>query len=149
MNIVKNNIILIAAWLPIFILMSCSTGPQKITIGKDACSFCKMSIMDNRYGAEILTKKGKVYKFDDLHCLLGFMKATTVSSSDIKDIYLVDFEEPHDFIVLNNAYFLRSDQLHTPMGSNTANFKDKGKLKSAATRFNGEEITWKALQKEN
>ena len=65
--------------------MSCNSGPQPIKLGQDACSFCKMSIADNHFGAEIMTKKGKVYKFDDMHCIAGFMKANTIDNNDIKE----------------------------------------------------------------
>ncbi len=133
----------------IFGLMSCNTGPQPIKLGQDACSFCKMSIADQRFGAEIVTKKGKVFKFDDMHCLLAFRKANTINKNDIKETYLINFDEPHNFIEAPKAFVLKSNELHSPMGGNIANFSDENKLKEAAQKFKGEEVTWEALLKEN
>ena len=33
---------------------------------------CKMTLVDKKFGAEVVTKKGKVYKFDDLNCMIKF-----------------------------------------------------------------------------
>lgn len=129
----------------IFGIASCNSGPQPIKLGTDACSFCKMSIADNRFGAEIITKKGKVYKFDDMHCVLGFMKANTINNNDIKETYLVNFDEPHNFIPAQKAFLLKSDELHSPMGGNVASFDSETKLKEAGQKIKGETITWEAL----
>lgn len=148
MSKLNNTITAIVLFL-VPCLMACSVEPQKIKIGKDACSFCKMSIADNRFGAEILTKKGKVYLFDDTHCLLEFIKANTVSNNDIKETYFVGFEDPHDLIDAPKAFLLKSNELHSPMGGNIAAFSDQNKRRDAADKFKGEEITWEALQKTN
>ena len=132
----------------IFGLMSCNSGPQPIKLGQDACSFCKMSIADKRFGAEIITKKGKVFKFDDMHCVLGFMKSNTINNNDIKETWLVNFEEPHNFILAQNAFLLKSSELHSPMGGNVASFDNESKLKAAAQKVKGETVTWEALVKE-
>ena len=132
----------------IFGFMSCNSGPQPIMLGVDACNFCKMSIADNRFGAEIITKKGKVFKFDDMHCILGFMKANTINNNDIKETYLVNFDEPHNFIVAPKAFLLKSNELHSPMGGNVASFDNETKLKEAAQKIKGETVTWNALVNE-
>lgn len=145
---VKKNAAAISAFV-IFGLMSCNTGPQPIIIGADACSFCKMSIADNRFGAEIITKKGKIFKFDDMHCVLAFRKANTINNNDIKETWLVNFEEPHNLIEAPKAFLLKSDKLHSPMSGNIANFSDNNKLTEAVERFNGEEVAWATLLQEN
>jgi copper chaperone NosL len=125
-----------------FTLMSCNSGPQPITLGKDACSFCKMSIADKRFGGEIMTKKGKVYKFDDMHCIGGFMKSNEVAKSDIKEIWLVNYAEPHNFIPAQKAFLFESVDLHSPMGGNIANFDDESKLTDAMKIMKGQPLTW-------
>lgn len=142
-----HNIVTAISMLFAFSMMSCNAAPQPIKIGQDGCSFCKMSIADNRFGAEIITKKGKVYKFDDMHCLLEFRKSDVVKPADIKETYLVNFNEPHDFIDVHKAFLLKSDALHSPMGGNIASFIDSEKLKETAEKVKGEEITWETLIK--
>ena len=61
-------------------LSSCSTEPEPIRIGKDNCQFCKMTISDKRFGAEIVTKKSKIFKFDDQHCLFYYMNSVGLDS---------------------------------------------------------------------
>ncbi len=45
-----------------------------------------------------VTKKGKVYKFDDVHCLLSFTKAKMIEETQVKDIYLADFAGNHSLV---------------------------------------------------
>ena len=132
----------------LFTLISCNPAPQPIKLGKDACTSCKMTIADSRYGAEIITLKGKNFKFDDTHCLLSFLKVNTIDSKDIKNTYLVNFAEPHDFIEASKAFLLKSSELHSPMGGNIAGFSGKAPLMEAAQKFKGEETSWKELLKE-
>lgn len=134
-----------------FALVSCKSGPQPIKLGEESCAFCKMTISDNKFGVELITKKGKVYKFDDTHCALGFMKSNTIDNNDIRDTYLVNFEEPHNFVNAQDAFLLKSDEFHSPMGGNIAVFDDKNKMETANTKIKGEgmEVTWDQLVKEN
>ena len=149
MHRLKQSIIAIVAVM-MFAFVSCNSGPQAIKLGQDACSFCKMSIADNRFGAEIITNKGKVFKFDDPHCVLGFMKANTINNNDIKETYLVNFSEPHNFILAQKAFLFQSNELHSPMGGNVASFDDENKMKVAMQSINGEKavVTWDELVKE-
>lgn len=145
----RNSAIAIRVVFFMVCLTSCSVGPEKIQIGKDACSYCKMSIADNRFGGEILTKKGKIYKFDDTHCILGFIKENVIDNENIRETYLVNFEEPHDLIEATRSILLKSKALHSPMGGNIAAFSDQNKVKEAFIKFNAEEVTWKVLLKVN
>ncbi len=131
----------------IFLLLitaSCSTEPQPIKMG-DNCSFCLMGVADNRFGAEIITKKGKIYKFDDTHCLLEFIKANTVPKGEQKSILFVDFEAPHGFVDADNVFLLKSEDLRSPMGSNIAAFKTLTALTANQTKLGGEEVKWASL----
>lgn len=132
-------------------LISCSSGPQPIKLGEESCTFCKMTISDNRFGGEIITKKGRIYKFDDTHCVLGFMKSNTINNNDISDTYLVNFEEPHNFVNVKNAFLLKSEAFHSPMGGNIATFDEKSKMEKANTSIKGDGVvtTWDELVKEN
>ena len=143
----------LAGFLMLFLmgLSSCDSGPQPITLGKDACTYCKMSIADNHFGAEIITKKGKVYKFDDTHCILAFMKENTINNNDIKETWLVNYAEPHNFIAAEKATLLESSELHSPMGGNAAAFENKEKLEEISNKLQGDKkiITWNELVKGN
>jgi copper chaperone NosL len=134
-----------AAALLVLVFFSCNTAPQPIKPGVDACSFCKMSIADNRFASEIITKKGKVYKFDDTHCLLEFRKTNTIDTNQVKDIYFINFDEPHEFISSGQAYLIKSDELRSPMGGNIACFPNEQQSKETLKKIKGIPITWQAL----
>lgn len=110
---------------------SCKPKPQPLEAGKDNCHFCKMGISDTRFGGELLTRKGKVFKFDDLVCLARFLKAGGEESSNIAQTLAVLFEKPGAFLDVNKAVFVAAPELKSPMGSNTAAFPDP----SAAEQF--------------
>ena len=121
-------------------LIACENGPQSIKLGADACDYCKMSIADRNFGAEIITNKGKVYKFDDTHCLAAF-RIKNIDSNIIKQVYFVNFFDPHNFIEADHVFLLKSPALHSPVGGNTAAFDSKEKLNITQQKVKGNEIT--------
>ncbi len=143
----KNIKSLLAVAFIVFVigLTSCTVGPQKIRIGKDVCSFCKMSVVDNRFGAEIVTKKGKVFIFDDTHCLIAFKEANTIDTNDIKNTYFTDFNTPHDLLVSDQALLMKSIQLRSPMGGNVAAFSTQDELRAASAKLSGEQVTLEGM----
>ncbi|MFZ4770255.1 MAG: nitrous oxide reductase accessory protein NosL [Ferruginibacter sp.] len=147
----KNNPtnILPMLFLGCFILSlsSCSTEPQAIRIGQDNCDFCKMTISDNRFGAEIVTKKGKVYKFDDNLCVVSFLNANKIKKKDIAGVYFTNFSSPNELINIDNAYFLHSSSLKSPMNGNIAAFSNEDSLIKLLPIFKGNKISWEDMQK--
>jgi copper chaperone NosL len=142
-----KNILKVPAATVIFsmVLFSCNVNPQPIKTGVDNCSFCKMTITDNRFGGELVTKKGKVFKFDDIHCLNEFKKLA--DEKDMAGIYLVDFSGTHDFIKAEAAFLLKAENVKSPMGSNTAAFKNEGELIAVKKQFNGQQLRWTDVSK--
>ena len=128
-------------------ISGCSTGPQPIRIGKDNCSFCKMPVSDNRFGAELITKKSKVYIFDDAHCITAFMHEKKISAAEIAGIYFTDFNTPHALINLEQIHFLQSPNLKSPMGGNIAAFANEDSLVNILPVFPGNKISWEDMQK--
>jgi len=138
----KLNNIHTAWFIVIFsgILFSCNSQTQPIQFGKDNCDFCRMTISDERFGAEIVTSKGKAYKFDDLYCLVGFLKDGKVDTTK-SSYYLVDFTS-HQLQPAAGMFILKSDALRSPMHGNMAAFTTKENLTNAQKQFNGDMLTW-------
>jgi copper chaperone NosL len=131
-----------AAGLLVFFISSCSNKPQPFNYGKDICDNCKMTIIDPKFGGEIITKKGKIYKFDDAACMIHFLKSGSVKEDDISQKLVINFQQQNDFIDVNNAFLLISAELKTPMGGNAAAFASQEealKLKNTAA---GEIMRW-------
>ncbi|SKB29981.1 nitrous oxide reductase accessory protein NosL [Daejeonella lutea] len=131
----------------LLILNSCSNAPVPIKLGKDNCHFCKMTISDERFGAEIVTKKSKVFKFDDPHCATSFLNSNTIRREEIAGIYFVNFNKPHDLIDAEKAHFLQSPSLRSPMNGNIASFSHKDSLEKAVLTHYGNITTWEDMQK--
>lgn len=128
-----------------FIFTSCSTQPKPIKLGISQCDYCKMTISDARFPAEIITKKGKIFMFDDIHCVLGYVKENSNAKNEIKDIYLTDYNGNHAFIKASEAHLVKSVELRSPMGGNIAAFSNVDDMNTTMEKFKGESINWNEL----
>lgn len=137
----------VMALLPLIFLSSCSAGPEPITVGKDNCYFCKMTISDSKYGGEIVSKKGRVFKFDDVHCLLQFTNAKMIEAAAIKDIYLVDFAGTHELVNVKECFLLSGGTIKTPMNGNVIAFKSNAAMQPFINNYNAAETSWQLLTK--
>ncbi len=127
-------------------LTGCNPKSEKIVFGKDNCTECKMTIVDTKFGAEIVTKKGKVFKFDDTHCVALFLEHRGVELSDIHQTLFVDYNDPHEFISVESAEFVVGSELKSPMGGNAAAFKNKEEAKKKSEEIEGSKTTnWATL----
>jgi len=124
------------------ILTSCRQEPQPIIPGKDNCSFCKMTVTDIRFGGEIITDKGKMYKFDDMHCLLAFLQMQPSSENEKNEVYVVNFTGTHQLIKASSALLLSSEALRSPMNGNIAAFDDTESFNSHLKLFSGRQVLW-------
>jgi copper chaperone NosL len=124
---------------------SCSTKPEPFQYGKDVCYSCKMGMADPKFGGEVITKKGKVYKFDDMICMMRFLKSGEVKDADIAQKYVINFQKQNDFIEVSNAFLFVSPELKTPMGGDAAAFTSRDEAKKMTTAANGRVTTWNEL----
>jgi copper chaperone NosL len=143
-----TNIRTVLTTAAVFIVIccsSCQSGPQPIQFGKDACDFCKMTILDQRFGGEVITKKGKVFKFDDLHCISSFLRSSNSRKTDLAGIYLLEYATPKKFVLANNSFLLQSNELHSPMGSNIAAFVSEANREQCKQQVTGTNVQWNEI----
>lgn len=128
---------------------SCSSGPEPIQLGKEPCSYCKMTISDPHFGGEIITAKGKLYKFDDMHCMMSFIQEQKNFKPDIKKMYAVNFSGKHELIKANEHLLLfKCDALQSPMGGNIAAFNNSDSLAVLMKKYKkGIPLNWDELIK--
>lgn len=135
---------LVAASLLLF--FSCSQdGPQAIRYGQDQCIYCKMTISDARFGTQIVTKKGRAFNFDDIQCMIAFLKAGDVDQSDIQEIYVPDYVNDNQLLPVSEVLLLKSESLRSPMRGDIAAFRSKEDLEDARKIHGGEVLTWDDL----
>jgi len=131
--------------LTLIIFVSCSVQPEPLHFGKDGCHSCKMTLMDSKFGAEIVTKKGKVYKFDDLNCMANFMNSNAEPADNIAQYLVIDFSNPEKLIDATQAYYVQSEQIKSPMASRVAAFEKEQDLTTHNKEWNGKTLRWKEL----
>jgi copper chaperone NosL len=141
---IKTTLSTAAIFIMVF-ASSCSTGPQPIQFGKDACDFCKMTILDQRFGGEVITGKGKVYRFDDIHCITSFLKSDHLEKTNVAGIYLLDYNTPDKFVQAGESFLLNSSELHSPMGSNIAAFAANANREQVKQQVKGTNVQWNEI----
>ncbi len=124
--------------LPLFFLSSCTTGPEPIKTGADNCAFCKMTISDPRFGAEIVTHTGKTFKFDDIHCMVSYYDAMDKSIKKTSTVYLTDFCGNNSLIQTDKCILLLSKDFKCPMDGHIAAFSNEDSMERIRQTYPGE-----------
>lgn len=125
-------------------LLSCQPKVREIAYGEDTCHYCSMTIVDKQHAAQLVTKKGKAFKFDASECMLNHLK-----SKDITTMALFkanDFNEPGVLLDATKASFLISDKLPSPMGAFLTAFKTTDAVEFAKEEFGGKVYNWIEIQ---
>ena len=125
------------------ILFSCNSKPEPINYGVDGCYYCKMTIVDKVHGAEIVTTKGKIYKFDATECMINFMD--TFDTSQIKWYMSNNYTSPEELIDATKATFLISKNIPSPMGAYLSAFKTKEEAQKFQNEKKGDLYNWNQL----
>ncbi len=125
------------------LLLGCQVGPQPIEYGVDGCHFCKMTIVDKVHAAEVVTQKGKIYKFDATECMVNFRKE--FDTSQIKLYLSNDYLEAESLIDATKATFLISENVPSPMGAFLSAFSSKEKAAEIQLTKGGQLYSWDEL----
>lgn len=125
-----------------FLLLSCGSEPEPIHYGKDSCDHCRMTIMDPKFGAEIVTNKGKVFKFDDVNCMVRFMAGGKMAEADVSHLLVADFAKPETLMPVDAAFFVQSEEVRSPMASRMAAFSDEAQRNKYVKKWNGKPLNW-------
>lgn len=126
----------------LFTIVSCTNKPEPIKLGVDHCDNCHMQISDVRFGGEVLTKKGRLYKFDSLQCLHEFL---VKNADEVKTIFVEDYFQPGTLVDVSKAHFLRGSTVAGPMGTSTIASKDRDAIEKLKLQASGKVTDWKGL----
>jgi copper chaperone NosL len=141
MNSVKYIMCLLAA----VTLFSCKRGYEQIDFGKDGCAHCKMTIMDARYSAEIVDRKGKIFKFDDVACMKQFINESKLVENELL-LFVADYSNLDNVIDGRKGIYLHSEKFSSPMNGNLAAFSSADEATSAQKEFQAEKYTWQTIR---
>ncbi|PWT95738.1 MAG: hypothetical protein C5B55_00885 [Blastocatellia bacterium] len=101
----------------------------------DMCSFCKMSISEKQYAAELIDEDGQAFKFDDIGCMSNFVKQKKNKTS-IRATFVMDFDR-RDWLKGEEAFYVRSSEFNTPMNGGIVAFKSQSSAEDAEAKFHG------------
>jgi copper chaperone NosL len=80
------------------LFVACEPKQEPINYGVDECELCRMRIMEDKYGAELVTEKGKVYKFDSIECLIKYSLNKNLIGVNDQLVLVSDFSNPGELI---------------------------------------------------
>lgn len=126
-------------------MLSCDVAPEALHYGKDGCYTCKMTLMDKKFGAELVTRKGKIYKFDDVNCMMDFYNSNNEPKENMAYLLVVDFSKPEKLINAKQAFYCKSEMIKTPMASQVAAFEKREDFEKHNKTWNGEVLNWEEL----
>lgn len=126
------------------LIASCTTvaTPMPIQYGAASCDYCRMTVDDRRFAAELVNAHGKALTFDSIECLAGYVNAAPAESAP-KGVYVTDFAHPGTLISADSAKFVvGSGDLSTPMGGGLLAFAAAADAQAAAAKSGGAVMEW-------
>lgn len=124
----------------------CTPKRSPIEYGLDKCHFCTMAIIDQRFGCELVTVKGKVYKFDATECMIHFIESDQINVNEISMLLTNTFDKPGELIHVDHCYFLQSENMPSPMGMFINPFSEKNLAMEFQKSRNGSLFQWDDLK---
>ena len=137
----------LAALAVIAVAGACATAmPREIVLHEDNCEFCRMTITDARFGAQVITNTGRQLVFDSPECLAGFLAKT--DAAVIASTWVLDAEHLGTWIPAESAGYLVDASLRGPMGRITA-FASPQAAVAAQSQLGGVAIDWAAIRSDS
>jgi copper chaperone NosL len=119
-----------------------SPGPGPFHYGSDACDHCRMTIVDPAFAAQLVTRTGKTYRFDDPGCLVAFLTSNRVASEDVHSAWVNDHDAPATVVDVRQAVFVVSDRINAPMHGGLAAYASPASARPAQQLWDGRIATW-------
>lgn len=94
-------------------MVACKPTPDVIHIGQDECSYCRMIISEKPFATQIVTSKGKSYKFDSIECMAAY---EVKNKPDIHSHWVNHVTQPDKTTELSNSIIVYSENVRSPMG---------------------------------
>ena len=128
-------------------LASCQTKTiEPVAIeANDMCSFCRMSISERRYAAELIDNDGQAFKFDDIGCMANFIRQKR-NDGAIQATFVMEFDG-REWLQAENASYVRSPELKTPMNGGIVAFKDQAGANAAVAKYHGTTLRFEEITK--
>ncbi len=100
--------------------------------------------MDKRFANEWVTEKNKVFRFDDVHCLLAFR----IKNGSKGSVYINDYSVSNELVKATDMFFVRAQDLKSPMGGNVAAITNKASAEELLRNHPGRILLWSEVENE-
>lgn len=139
--------LLLALLVTASLSLSCGRGPDlsrppEIRYGEDVCDQCRMIISEARFAAAYVTAAGDTRRFDDIGDMLAYMGDR---HEDVAAIWVHDYET-EAWLRAEEAHYVVSEHVHTPMGHGIVAFADDARAEAFAAEVGGQVAAWPELQ---
>ena len=105
-----------AAAAATLVLAACSRGPLPIAYGEEECGYCRMEVTDPRFGAQLVTARGKRHTFDSIECLADYV-ASAERRGPAGLAWVADYLRPGVMLPAERARYVRlAGAAGSPMG---------------------------------
>lgn len=129
----------------LFLTTACSVKPEPINYGTDACSYCNMTIVDKTHASQVVTKKGKQYKYDAIECMVNDILEKN-NQPELAVMQVVNYSQPGEMIQTSEAYFFISKAIKSPMGANLSAVSTEEAAEKIIVEQGGTRISWEELK---
>nr|WP_262902006.1 nitrous oxide reductase accessory protein NosL [Winogradskyella vincentii] len=110
------------------------------------CNYCQMTIVTKTHAAQMVTDKGKQYKFDAIECMIRFLddKQNLISKSNL---LITDYNAPGTMTNAKTANYVICEEISSPMGANLTGFATKSNVKELINSSSAEFYDWDGIFK--
>jgi copper chaperone NosL len=75
-----------------------------------------MTIADQSFGSELVTAKGKIYKYDSIECLAAADRQMEKAAGAVHSRWVINFSQPGSFLEVPKATIVATEHQKSPMG---------------------------------
>jgi nitrous oxidase accessory protein len=125
-------------------LAACSQGPRDVAIGAEECARCLMLVSEAHFAAQLRTERGRTHVFDSIECMGRFARQADGETA-FGGLWATDFTAPGSWIPVEEAFFLQSDELRSPMGMNLSAYATEDDARAHQTRHGGHVMRWSSV----
>jgi len=131
-----------ALFFALLVTACAAAGPVPLRWGEESCRHCHMTLADKRFGAEIVTTRGRDLSFDDAGCAAEALAFGETPAAEVSSVWVIDYGHPESLIAAEGAVFVRSTAFHTPMGSGVVAVGGSAAASALAHESEGTVMRW-------
>jgi len=133
-----NKFLFLFALLSLSLLAACGGGPDlneppDVRYGEDVCERCLMIINEARYAAAYVTPDGEPRLFDDIGGMAAHIdEALEGGALEDGAVFWVHDYDTEEWLKAEEAFYVESEELATPMGFGIVAFADRERAEAWA-----------------